>query len=71
MPHCTNCSFKWKAKDILLLGFSKNGRKCLNCGQRQYISAETQRLFTLGYISLIFIPFLLSRIKLSGQDELM
>lgn len=69
VPRCTNCNYKWKAKDIFLLGFSKNGKKCTNCGHKQYISAETQRWFTLGYLSLIFIPFLLFRIKLSDKDE--
>jgi len=69
MAHCTNCKYKWKIKEILLLRFSKNGKDCLNCGQRQFISAKTQRFFTLGYLSLIFVPFLFFRIKLSDKDE--
>lgn len=69
MAKCTNCSYKWRLKDILALGFSKKGRECPDCGQKQYLSTETQQLFTLGWISLIFIPFLFSRIKLSDKDE--
>lgn len=69
MPRCTNCNYKWKIKEVLSLGFSKNGKDCPNCGQRQFISIGTQKLLTLGYLSLIFIPFLLFRIKLSDKDE--
>ena len=69
MTHCTNCNYKWKAKEVLMLGFSKNGKDCPNCGKKQYISLKTQKLLTLGYISFIFIPFLLFRIKLSDEEE--
>lgn len=69
MPRCTNCNYKWKIKEVLSLGFSKNGKDCPNCVQRQFISIGTQKLLTLGYLSLIFIPFLLFRIKLSDKDE--
>lgn len=69
MAKCTNCNFKWKAKDILFLGFSKKGRACPDCGHKQYISSESQRLLTLGWLSIIFVPFLFYRIKLSGKDE--
>lgn len=69
MARCTNCNYKWKVKEVLSLGFSKNGKNCPNCGHRQYISIGTQKLFALGYLSLIFVPFLLFRIKLSDKDE--
>lgn len=69
MPHCTNCNYKWKFKEVMSLGFSKRGKDCPNCGKRQYISLKTQKLLTLGYISLIFIPFLLFSIKLSDKEE--
>lgn len=69
MARCANCNYKWKVKDVLVLGFSKKGKECRHCGHRQYVSAETQRLFTLGSLSLLFVPFLLSKIKLSGKDE--
>lgn len=69
MPSCTHCTYKWKVKEILALGFSKKGKACPNCEQKQYISAETQRIFTLGYLSLLIIPFILFRIKLSDKDE--
>ncbi len=45
MARCTNCNYKWKAREILLLGFSKNGKNCPHCG-------ETRSFFTLGYLSL-------------------
>lgn len=69
MPRCTNCKYKWKVKEVLSLGFSNNGKDCPNCGQRQYISLRTQKLLTLGYLSLIFVPFLIFRIKLSDKDK--
>ena len=69
MQRCTNCDYKWKVKDIIALGFSKNGKDCPDCGHKQYISGETQRLFTLGWMSLVFIPFLIYRIRLSDKDE--
>ncbi|MDY0396643.1 TIGR04104 family putative zinc finger protein [Virgibacillus halophilus] len=69
MSRCTNCNDEWKFKEVLSLGFSKNGKDCPNCGHRQYVSAKTQRMFTLGYLSLIFVPFIICRIKLSDKDE--
>jgi len=69
VPRCTNCNYKWSLKEILKLVFSKKGKDCPNCGDKQYISAESQGLFTLGYLSLIFVPFLLFKIKLSNKDE--
>lgn len=69
MARCSNCKYKWKFKDVLSLGFSKSGKGCLNCGHTQYISARTQRLFTLGWLSLIFVPFIVFRIKLSNKEE--
>ncbi|MFC7285146.1 TIGR04104 family putative zinc finger protein [Phocicoccus pinnipedialis] len=69
MPRCTNCNYKWRLNDILKISFAKKGKKCPNCKQKQYLSGETQRLFTLGWVSLMFIPFLLFRIKLSDKEE--
>lgn len=69
MSRCTNCNYKWKLAEILAVGFSNNGKNCSNCGKKQYISLKTQKLLTLGYISLIFIPLLLFKIKLSDKDE--
>lgn len=69
MAQCTNCDYKWKAKEIWSLGFSKKGKDCPNCGVKQYISSKTQRTFTLGYLSLIFIVIFPFIIKLSDKDE--
>ncbi|PIC57970.1 hypothetical protein CSV80_06595 [Sporosarcina sp. P12(2017)] len=69
MPPCTNCNYKWNTKDIIALGFSKKGKDCPNCGDRQYISAQSQRLLTLGWLSLIFVPFIISKFKLSEKDD--
>lgn len=69
MAKCTKCNYKWKAKEIWSLGFSKKGKDCSNCGHKQYISAETQQIFTLGYLSLIFVPILPFFIKLCDKDE--
>ncbi|QDP41540.1 hypothetical protein FN924_15980 [Radiobacillus deserti] len=65
MARCTNCNYyKWKAKEIWSLGFSKNGVNCPSCQHKQYISSVTQRIVTLGYLSLIFVPILPFFIKL-------
>lgn len=69
MAHCTNCDYKWKLKEVLSLGFSNSGKNCPNCEHQQYISAKTQRIFTLGYLSLIFVPFFIFLIKLSDKNE--
>lgn len=69
MPDCTNCYYRWRVKEVLSLGFSKYGKDCPSCGQRQYISAKTQKVFTFGYLSLLFVPFLLFRIRLSDKEE--
>lgn len=74
MARCTSCNHKWRIRDIWLLGFKKQGKKCTNCDTRQYLSFKDRGLLMgLGYVStvaavfiLIFFPFLL---KLSAQDE--
>ncbi len=69
LARCTNCHQKWKVKEIVAIGFSKDGKDCSDCGEKQYISAGTQRLFTLGFWSLLIVPLLLFSIKLSDKDE--
>lgn len=69
MVKCTNCNYKWKAKDVRAVGFSKNGKECPNCGEKQYISSKTKRMFTLGWLSLVFIIIFPFIIKLSSKDE--
>lgn len=62
MVTCTKCRSKWSARDIWKLGWSKEGKRCSNCGERQYISRETQGMLTLGYLSvalLVVIPFVM------------
>ena len=53
----------------MAVGFSKEGKECPNCNEKQYISSTTQNIMNLGYLSLIFViifPFL---IKLSDKKE--
>ena len=75
MSRCTNCTYKWKAKDVWKLGFSKNGKECPNCHARQYASFKDGGfLIGLGYLSgivgvLIIILFPLY-INLSDKDEM-
>lgn len=67
MARCTNCRHKWTAREIWKLGWSKKGKRCSNCGEKQYLSKETQGLLTLGYLSvalLIIVPF---KMKLSDK----
>ena len=69
MRQCRNCGYKWKAKEIWALGFSKTGKNCLNCGKKQYISTEKQGILTLGYLVFLFIVIFPFLIKLSSKDE--
>lgn len=69
MARCTKCNHKWSLKDVMAVGFSKDGKECPNCKEKQYISSKTQNIMNLGYLSLIFIvlfPFLL---KLSDKKD--
>lgn len=62
MARCTRCGSTWSARDIWKLGWSKEGKRCNNCGEKQYISRETQGMLTLGYLSvalLVVIPFVM------------
>ena len=34
MPHCTNCNYKRKAKEVMIHGFSKNGKDYPICGKK-------------------------------------
>lgn len=69
MARCTNCDYKWHTKEILKLGFSKEGKDCSHCGKQQYFSAETKQKLTLGYLSLIFLVIFPFVITLSDKDE--
>lgn len=74
MAHCTNCHYKWKAKEIWKLGLSNDGKKCPNCQTKQYVSFKDGGiLMGLGYLSgivgllvIILFPFY---IKLSDKKE--
>lgn len=69
MVRCTNCQYKFKTKEVLAVGFAKHGKACPNCGTQQYISKDTQRYFSLGYVSLLFILILPFVIKLSDRES--
>ncbi|MEC2077021.1 hypothetical protein [Metabacillus fastidiosus] len=69
MAKCKCCDYEWKAREICSLGFAKDGKNCPSCGNRQYISSETQRIFTLGFLSLILIIIFPFIIKLSSEKE--
>ena len=74
MARCSNCNYKWKTKDVWLLGFTKKGKTCPGCNAKQFASFKDRGfLLGLGYLSgtigiiiIIFFPFI---IKLSSQDE--
>ena len=76
MAHCTNCNFKWKAKHIWKLGFSKDGKQCPNCQAQQFVSYKDGGfLMGLGYLSgivgLLLILFFPLYIRLSDKNETM
>lgn len=69
MARCANCSYKWKFKDVIAAGFSKDGKSCPNCVEKQYVSKTTQNIISLGSLSFllaIIFPFL---IKLSSKKD--
>ena len=74
MARCTSCNYKWKTKNVWLLGFSKKGKECPKCNIKQFVSFKDRGLILgLGYISgtmalllILFFPFF---IKLSDKDE--
>lgn len=71
---CNHCNYKWNAKNVWLLGFSKKGKKCPKCSTRQFVSFKgTGPLIGLGYLSgiiailfIIFFPFL---VKLTDKED--
>ncbi|MEK4425827.1 hypothetical protein [Solibacillus sp. FSL K6-1523] len=69
MVSCTNCKYKWSFKEVMALGFSKEGKDCSHCHVKQYLSAKTQNILTLGYISLLFVLIFPFFIKLSDKKE--
>ena len=74
VARCTNCNYKWRIKDVWLLGFTRKGEGCPSCNTRQLLSFKDKGLLVgLGYLSgtialcmIRIFPFLL---KLSDQDE--
>ncbi len=74
MARCSNCNYKWRTKDVWLLGFTKKGNLCPSCKAKQFVSFKDRGfLLGLGYLSgtigiiiIILFPFF---IKLSNQDE--
>jgi len=74
VAHCTNCNYKWRTKDVWLLGFTKKGKVCQNCNAKQFLSFKDRGLLLgLGSLSgiiamliIIIFPYLL---KLSDKDE--
>lgn len=74
MTRCTNCGYKWKAKDIWKLGMAKDGKNCPDCGTKQYPSFKDQGLLVgLGYLSgtvgLLLIVLFPYYVRLSDRDE--
>lgn len=74
MARCTNCKYKWKAKDFWKLGLSKDGKRCPNCQATKYVSFKDGGVWIgLGYLSgvvglllILFFPFY---IKLTDKQE--
>jgi hypothetical protein len=69
MGHCSLCGHKWGKRDLVRLGFSRDGRNCRGCSCRQYMSTETRRMFSAGYVSILFVFFMPFVVKLSSKDE--
>lgn len=69
MVRCTNCDYKWKKKDVLVVVFATRGKTCPNCGKKQYLSKDTQHYLSLGYVSLFFLLIMPFVVKLSDREE--
>lgn len=69
MARCTNCNYKWSFKDVMAAGFSKDGKLCPNCGEKQYVSKTTQNIISLGSISFVLAIIFPFFIKLSDKND--
>lgn len=69
MAKCSKCNYKWSWKEVMAVGFSNKGKICPYCHTKQYISLDTQKWLTLGFLSLVFIAIFPFLIKLSDKDE--
>lgn len=68
MARCTKCNHKWSLKEVLL-PFSKDGRECSVCKQKQYISLTTQNIMSLSYWSVLIVILFPFIIKLSDKKD--
>lgn len=58
MPICQNCTHQWSWPDTVIIGF-KNNKNCPHCGERQYVTPNSQKVISLfTYIPLIIFIFL-------------
>ncbi|XIG85439.1 hypothetical protein C1N90_08500 [Priestia aryabhattai] len=74
MACCNHCNYKWNAKNVWLLGFSKKGKQCAKCHTKQFISLKnTSALIGIGYLSGIAAIFFISLFpfiaKLTDKEE--
>ncbi|PEL13883.1 hypothetical protein CN601_02215 [Bacillus sp. AFS017336] len=72
MERCQNCDYKWDKTTLWKLSYSKEGVNCSDCGQKQFISFDTQLFITLFSLSFIFGFFIIllfpSYVKLSSKN---
>ncbi|PEJ56190.1 hypothetical protein CN692_18635 [Bacillus sp. AFS002410] len=61
MERCQNCDYKWDKTTLWKLSYSKEGVNCSDCGQKQFISFDTQLFITLFSLSFIFGPSIFIR----------
>lgn len=69
MARCTKCNHKWSLKNVMSLAFSKDGKECPACKEKQYISSTTQNIMSFAYWSVIIVILLPFIIKLSDKKE--
>ncbi|QKY69357.1 TIGR04104 family putative zinc finger protein [Lentibacillus sp. CBA3610] len=63
LPECWSCDYMFKWRELL---FVIDGlKKCPNCGERQYITTQSNRKLGTYGIALPLIPFILNVLGLT------
>ena len=54
MPSCQTCVHKWSFRDTFKLSLTSNGKKCPNCGEKQYISKKSRyKISTMSVVPVM------------------
>lgn len=69
MLFCANCGKKWNLFNTYRVTMAHNGLNCLHCGQRQYLSTKSLKKLSIGWLTILVLPFIRFLVELSSQQE--